>query len=93
VRRGSRRRRVIVVLATSAVFVAAAATATPAQALPEPVPCDGCWVPELETSWQWQLQGRIDTSFDVEMYDVDAFECRGGSSTACTIRAPRSCVT
>jgi hypothetical protein len=45
-----------------------------AGALPEPVPCDGCWTPELETSWQWQLQGRIDTSLDVQMYDVDAFD-------------------
>jgi hypothetical protein len=48
--------------------------AVPAAALPDPVPCDGCWVPALETSWQWQLQGRIDTSVDVEMYDVDAFD-------------------
>jgi len=49
-------------------------SANPAEALPEPVPCDGCWMPELETSWQWQLQGPIDTSVDVEMYDVDAFD-------------------
>jgi hypothetical protein len=48
--------------------------ALPAEALPDPVPCDGCWVPALETSWQWQLQGRIDISVDVEMYDVDAFD-------------------
>lgn len=46
---------------------------TPA-ALPDPVPCRGCWVPEVETSWQWQLQGRIDTSVDAQMYDVDAFD-------------------
>lgn len=42
--------------------------------LPEPVPCDGCWVPEPGTSWQWQLQGRIDTSVDVQMFDIDAFD-------------------
>ncbi len=57
--------------ATAAVLVVPAA---PATALPDPVPCDGCWVPELQTSWQWQLQGRIDTSVDVQMYDVDAFD-------------------
>lgn len=31
------------------------------------------WQPEPGTSWQWQLTGTIDTSFDVEMYDVDLF--------------------
>ena len=25
------------------------------------------------TSWQWQLSGIIDTSFDVQMYDIDLF--------------------
>jgi hypothetical protein len=42
--------------------------------LPSPAPCAGCWHPAVETSWQWQLQGHVDTSFDVEMYDVDGFE-------------------
>jgi hypothetical protein len=32
------------------------------------------WRPAPGTSWQWQLQGTIDTSFDVEMYDVDLFD-------------------
>ena len=45
--------------------------------LPDPVPCDGCWQPGLETSWQWQLQGHVDTSFDVQMYDIDGFEATG----------------
>lgn len=26
------------------------------------------------TSWQWQLDGEIDTTVDVEMYDIDLFE-------------------
>lgn len=52
------------------------ALAGPAAALQDPVACDGCWSPALETSWQWQLQGRIDTSVDVQMYDVDAFDVR-----------------
>ena len=64
--------------------------------LPDPVPCPGCWAPALETSWQWQLQGPIDTSFDVDMYDVDGFEVpRGvvgslhddGSAVVCYISA------
>jgi hypothetical protein len=34
----------------------------------------GVWVPPPGTTWQWQLSGDIDLSFDVEMYDVDLFE-------------------
>ena len=32
------------------------------------------WHPAPGTSWQWQLSGTIDTSFDVAMYDVDLFD-------------------
>jgi hypothetical protein len=32
------------------------------------------WEPEPNTSWQWQLQGTVDTSFDVVMYDIDLFD-------------------
>jgi hypothetical protein len=32
------------------------------------------WRPAPGTSWQWQLQGTIDDSFDVKMYDVDLFD-------------------
>lgn len=31
------------------------------------------WQPAPGTSWQWQLSGQIDTSFDVVMYDIDLF--------------------
>jgi hypothetical protein len=47
-----------------------------AHPLPDPRPCPGCYAPALETSWQWQLQGPIDTSIDVQMYDVDGFETK-----------------
>lgn len=43
--------------------------------LPTPVPCvPNCWTPELNTSWHWQLQGDIDPTIQVEMYDIDGFE-------------------
>ncbi len=29
--------------------------------------------PKIDTSWQWQLQGEINTSYDVELYDIDLF--------------------
>ena len=34
----------------------------------------GIWQPAPRTSWQWQLTGTIDTSFDVAMYDIDLFD-------------------
>jgi len=34
----------------------------------------GVWSPPPGTTWQWQLTGEIDTSYDVEMYDVDLFD-------------------
>ena len=32
------------------------------------------WTPAIGTTWQWQLQGTIDTSSDVEVYDIDLFD-------------------
>lgn len=32
------------------------------------------WKPAPGTSWQWQLSGTLDTSFDVAMYDIDLFD-------------------
>jgi hypothetical protein len=37
------------------------------------------WMPAPRTTWQWQLTGAIDTSFDVVMYDVDLFETPQGT--------------
>lgn len=34
----------------------------------------GIWRPAPGTSWQWQLTGNIDTSFDVDMYNIDLFD-------------------
>ncbi|MEX0991644.1 MAG: endo alpha-1,4 polygalactosaminidase [Actinomycetota bacterium] len=53
---------------------ATAAVSTPAPRLPAPVACPGCWHPALNTSWQWQLSGTVDTSVDVQMYDIDLFD-------------------
>ena len=30
--------------------------------------------PNINTSWQWQLSGDINTSYDVELYDIDLFD-------------------
>ena len=34
----------------------------------------GFWKPPPGTTWQWQLDGDIDTSFDVAVYDIDLFD-------------------
>lgn len=36
-------------------------------------PTAGMWIPPLVTSWQWQLQGTLDTKYKVQMYDIDGF--------------------
>jgi len=32
------------------------------------------WRPAPGTTWQWQLSGTIDTTIDVDMYDIDLFD-------------------
>jgi len=32
------------------------------------------WKPKPGMTWQWQLQGTIDTSFQVDVYDLDLFD-------------------
>lgn len=36
------------------------------------------WKPAPKTSWQWQLDGTLDTSVDVQMYDIDMFDNDAG---------------
>ncbi len=42
----------------------------------DPVPAGDAWRPPPGTSWQWQLTGTVDSSLDVEMYDVDLVNVR-----------------
>lgn len=44
-------------------------------------PTGSWWAPAPQTTWQWQLTGTIDTSFNVQMYDIDLFD-----NTAATIQ-------
>lgn len=46
--------------------------------LPPPTPCPACWHPGLNTSWQWQLSGVVNQSFNVQMYDIDMFDNSSG---------------
>jgi hypothetical protein len=55
--------------AAAAVIAAAGlmAAATPATAATD-------WVPHVSDTWQWQLTGAINTSYDVTVYDIDLFD-------------------
>ncbi|MFH1531831.1 MAG: endo alpha-1,4 polygalactosaminidase [Pseudomonadota bacterium] len=37
-------------------------------------PAGPWWRPAPGTSWQWQLSGDLDLSYDVDMYDIDLFD-------------------
>lgn len=40
------------------------------------------WRPTVAVSWQWQLSGKIDTSVEASVYDVDMFETPTSTVTA-----------
>lgn len=71
-------------------------------ALPDPVPCPGCYVPpDTPFAWQWQLQGTLEIApyiddhgvelFDVDMVETSAAEVAqihgGGAAAICYISA------
>lgn len=65
----------ILLAAISAVMVQDLSSGEPATT-PMPAPITAAknrWIPPLNTSWQWQLTGTIDQSYDVDMYDIDMF--------------------
>ena len=72
----ARRATVVMAVATLLVGVLPLLGATPADAAPPtPVPCVGaCWKPPVNTSWQIQLQGKIKTTVNARLYDVDLFD-------------------
>ncbi|MCD9874235.1 endo alpha-1,4 polygalactosaminidase [Streptomyces guryensis] len=41
---------------------------------PDSEPSGGRWQPRPGVAWQWQLSGRVDTSVDVPVYDIDGFD-------------------
>jgi hypothetical protein len=43
---------------------------------PPPGPVNDWWQPKASDrlTWQWQIQGKLDTSFNVDMYDIDLFD-------------------
>ncbi len=39
-----------------------------------PVSWLGWYRPGVDTSWQWQLSGTVNTAYDVDLYDIDLFD-------------------
>jgi len=40
----------------------------------KPITTGSWYKPDVDTSWQWQLQGEVNTSYNVELYDIDLFD-------------------
>jgi hypothetical protein len=51
--------------------LAALALLCAAAAAPAAAPA---WTPQVDDTWQWQLTGKIDTGYDVAVYDIDLFD-------------------
>ena len=48
----------------------------------EEEPTSGYYHPTLNETWQWQLKGTINTSYDVTLYDIDLFDTPTATITA-----------
>lgn len=46
-------------------------TAAPSTSPPAP---SGMWVPSVGATWQYQLSGKVDTSIDAAVFDIDGFD-------------------
>ncbi|MBC7267246.1 MAG: endo alpha-1,4 polygalactosaminidase [Streptomyces sp.] len=64
-------RRPTLLVALLALLLTAGCAAAPDRDDGAPGPV---WRPEPGTAWQWQLSGRLDTSVDVPVYDIDGFD-------------------
>lgn len=42
----------------------------------------GNWVPSADDTWQWQLTGPLNTSYDVSVYDIDLFDTEASQIAA-----------
>ncbi|MCB8944829.1 MAG: endo alpha-1,4 polygalactosaminidase [Ardenticatenaceae bacterium] len=73
----ARYKKLGLLLALTLLLIACTAvspTTSPPTYLPYIIRLATVWQPAPGTSWQWQLSGTIDTSYDVAMYDIDLFD-------------------
>lgn len=87
-----RRLAIFLMLTATVASVPAVAAGSPsAPELPDPVPCDGCWAPALETSWQWRLLGPTTAALPSATSPVrgnGGVQTPGGSPIACSAGRP-----
>ncbi len=91
-RRGAR--AFAAVLAALAMTVVAGCSGAGDPRPPEPSGPSGSsatevWRPRPGLAWQWQLDGRVDPSVDVPVYDIDGFENDAPTWPGCTAPAAR----
>lgn len=68
---------------------AAQAAATPPAPAPASSPSSptnaAAWKPSVDSTWQWQLRGTINTAYVVDVYDIDLFDAP--DATLATLKA------
>jgi hypothetical protein len=63
----------LVIVPTNAAGAPAAPTAA-APLAPRLAASAALWLPRATDTWQWQLSGKVNTGYDVAVYDVDLFD-------------------
>lgn len=61
-------------LIVTLLFLGCGSNNTLQEDITEPVKTENWYKPDRDTSWQWQLRGELNTSYDVQLYDVDLFD-------------------
>ncbi|MDE2047862.1 MAG: endo alpha-1,4 polygalactosaminidase [Betaproteobacteria bacterium] len=59
-----------------------ASAPAPAASSPTSPPVAGKWQPAVGDTWQWQLKGTVDTTYNVRVYDIDLFDTPQATITA-----------
>ncbi|WP_369168787.1 endo alpha-1,4 polygalactosaminidase [Streptomyces sp. R28] len=84
-------RRLIPLVVLPLLLLAGCTTAPDGADGGEGGPSGSRWQPRPGTAWQWQLRGRIDTSVDVPVYDIDGFD-QSGKTVAALHREDRKVI-
>jgi len=86
----------VLLLATRAATLVVILASCESNLGPTPADAEVRWRPAPGLSWQWQLSGRVDISFRVDVYDVDGVETpaatmdelhAGGAKVVCYVSA------
>jgi hypothetical protein len=64
-------------------------TPEPTEVPEEASPTTERWQPKPGLSWQWQIQGKLDLSLEVDVYDIDLFDTPASTIAALQARGKR----